>query len=85
MENTQHECYIGIWNDYYSPTITLEELKSKVLERPMVYTLEQYFDWRYNTNLTRFVYCPYCGKKIDWKGMKDSIKNNDSKRNKEVN
>lgn len=75
MENKDHECYIGIWYDYhYSPMITLNELKSKVLERPMTYSLEQYFDWRYNTNMQRFSYCPYCGKKIDWKTLKNNVK-----------
>lgn len=32
--------------------------------------LEDYFDKRKNTDLARFDYCPYCGKKIDWRKMK---------------
>lgn len=31
------------------------------------YTLKDYADRRKSTNLTRFAYCPMCGKKIDWK------------------
>lgn len=34
------------------------------------YTLEDYCDKRKATDLTRFNYCPLCGKKIDWKAIK---------------
>ena len=30
------------------------------------WSLRDYADWRKNTNLSRFNYCPECGKKIDW-------------------
>lgn len=33
--------------------------------------IKDYFDKRKNTNLNRFNYCPYCGKKIDWKELKE--------------
>jgi DNA-directed RNA polymerase subunit RPC12/RpoP len=36
--------------------------------------MKQHLDWRYNTNITRFVHCPYCGKKIDWKTLKNNVK-----------
>ena len=75
MENKDHECTIGIWHDYhYSKLVTFEELKECNKTFKCVYSMEQHLDWRYNTNITRFVHCPYCGKKIDWKGMKDSLK-----------
>lgn len=36
------------------------------------YTLKDYCDRRKkSTNLTRFEFCPYCGKKIDWKKIKN--------------
>lgn len=35
------------------------------------YTLSDYADRRKSTNLTQFEYCPYCGKKIDWKIIKN--------------
>ena len=35
------------------------------------YTLKDYCDKRKSTNLTRFEFCPYCGKKIDWKKIKN--------------
>lgn len=34
---------------------------------------KQYCDKRVHTDLTRFDYCPYCGKKIDWRKMKHEI------------
>lgn len=36
--------------------------------------IKDYFDKRKNTNLNRFNYCPYCGKKIDWKELKERSK-----------
>ena len=36
--------------------------------------IKNYFDKRKNTNLNRFNYCPYCGKKIDWKELKERSK-----------
>jgi hypothetical protein len=34
------------------------------------WTLRDYADKRKSTNLTRFDYCPECGKKIDWKAIR---------------
>lgn len=39
--------------------------------RATVYTLKDYADRRKNTDLTRFTYCPDCGKRIDWKAIKE--------------
>jgi hypothetical protein len=36
------------------------------------WTLADYCDKRKSTDLTRFEYCPMCGKKIDWKSIKVS-------------
>lgn len=36
--------------------------------------INDYFDKRKNTNFNRFNYCPYCGKKIDWKELKERSK-----------
>ena len=38
------------------------------------YMLEDYCDKRKSTDLTRFNYCPLCGKKIDWKAIKSDAK-----------
>ena len=31
---------------------------------------KNHFDWRCNTNLTRFTHCPFCGETLDWSEMK---------------
>lgn len=38
------------------------------------YTLADYCDKRKSTDLTRFEYCPFCGKNIDWKAIKGENK-----------
>jgi hypothetical protein len=38
-------------------------------------SLSDYCDKRRTNNLTRFDYCPFCGKKIDWKSIKESENN----------
>lgn len=35
-----------------------------------VWQPKDYGDFRKSTDLTRFYYCPYCGKTIDWKEIK---------------
>ena len=40
-----------------------------------VWSLADYCDRRKSTDLTRFEFCPYCGKKIDWKALRG---NNDA-------
>ena len=35
------------------------------------WTLKDYCDRRKSTNLSRFDFCPACGKKIDWKRIKE--------------
>lgn len=39
------------------------------------WTLADYCDKRKSTDLTRFNYCPMCGKEIDWKTMRDAMNN----------
>lgn len=38
--------------------------------RKKEWTLADYGDKRKNTNLTRFDFCPECGKAIDWKAIR---------------
>lgn len=44
-----------------------EGLKSKV------WSLSDYADKRKSTDLTRFEFCPECGKKIDWQAIKNDV------------
>lgn len=83
-----HECVIGLWIDYCDTrTVTFSQLKYEVesnsafLEwknenlsgtKVAIKTLNDYLDKRKSTNLQRFDYCPYCGKKIDWKGLREN-------------
>ena len=53
----------------------IKALKKDVLFKDSLYgvrawTLADYCDKRKSTDLTRFEYCPACGKKIDWKSIK---------------
>ena len=85
MENIEkHECWIGVLHDYEDTRIVdLEELKRHIAEmvdyaewtkkfgvdnKP--HLLSDYCDKRKNTDVTRFEYCPICGKKIAWKAIK---------------
>lgn len=34
------------------------------------WSVSEYADKRKSTDFTRFEHCPYCGQKIDWKGIK---------------
>lgn len=38
--------------------------------RRKVWTLAEYADWRRNTNLQKFSYCPQCGKAIEWRKIR---------------
>ena len=69
-----HECVIGIRYDYdNTDLVTLEDLKRHINYpfRNTAWSLKDYCDKRKNTDLTRFDYCPYCGKKIEWKKIKE--------------
>ena len=85
MENIKKcECCIGIKHDYEDTSlVTLKQLKDEIelLQsrkenfayygiNNKIYTLDDYCDKRKSTDLTRFNYCPLCGKKIDWKAIK---------------
>lgn len=80
----EHECVIGLLDR--TRMVTLSELKSEskkarefyelVRNHPLRFlcskgfTVEEYGDGRRSTNLTKFCFCPYCGKKIDWKTIR---------------
>ena len=72
----------------YSDLATLDELREHIEEKVKYnqyakeiglldavckqWSIRQYADWRVSTDLKRFVYCPKCGKKIDWKTIRES-------------
>lgn len=76
------ECVICMVYDYENTHLaSLEKLKEHIKNNERMYnsfwtntkpyTLSDYADKRKNTNITRFEYCPFCGKKIDWKVIKE--------------
>ena len=84
---TNHDCFIGLLNGYGGGDLTtVEDLKLVIAERlrfnanckedglPIcrtVWSLKEYCDKRRSTDLTRFDCCPMCGKKIEWKRIKE--------------
>lgn len=80
-------CIIGEINDWENTRLVtvaslVEHIKENLkherfrvevckCEPRQVYTLKEYGDMRYNSDLTRFHYCPMCGARIDWKQIKD--------------
>lgn len=79
------EHIIGILHNYEDTDLfTFAELKEKssenirfskiypeFFENDKIYTMSDYCDKRKSTDLERFNFCPLCGEKIDWKGMKE--------------
>lgn len=77
---------IGILNFYdNSSEVTIKELAHELTLNQCHYTVDSYCDWRYNTNLRRFIFDPYTGEKINWKEVKKlllkKIKEENDKRN----
>lgn len=50
---------------------SLDPVYSSIYHSYKHYTMNDYLDKRKSTNLRRFEYCPDCGKKIDWKKMRE--------------
>lgn len=52
---------------YYNETLVPMYAKSDPNRfKRKIWTLKDYGDFRKSTNLSRFKYCPFCGKHIDW-------------------
>ena len=49
---------------------TVKDLKEELARGGCYYRPQHYCDFRYATNLQRFIYDPYTGTKIDWKEVK---------------
>lgn len=62
---------IGLVNDYEDTRLASIMMIAADIRRGWTcYTPKQYCDWRYSTNLERFVYDPYTGEKINWKEVR---------------
>lgn len=56
---------------YFNEIARHEGLNSLIRK---VHSIRDYADRRKSTNLTRFTFCPHCGKEIDWKKIKETKK-----------
>lgn len=70
-----HECIIGVlWDSdceqNRSQTVTIEQLK-EISNKTFGNNFADFFNPFKRTTLQRFDYCPKCGKKIDWKGLRE--------------
>lgn len=77
-----HECIVGMLYNYEATDIvTLSELKEHIQRNKRLpsyfhkkpYELADYCDKRKSTDLSRFEFCPLCGKEIDWKALKGGV------------
>lgn len=82
----KHKCVIGLLSNYNGGEIvTLEELMKHIQERirfneyargeamkETVWSLKDYSDEGRSTDFLRFDFCPFCGKKVDWKKIRES-------------
>lgn len=82
-----HECIIGLLHqtdtsDLCTVSILLHYIEecreiNAMAKKYMPYlvrpdwTMKDYADRRKSTNLTHFSFCPTCGKKIDWKKVRE--------------
>ena len=71
------ECLIGVYYNYEdTKLVTFDDLVREARESERfgtsAYSLKDYLNKRKNTNLHRFLYCPECGEKIDWKELRES-------------
>lgn len=76
-----HECIVGMLHEYENTElVTIAELKKHIEKENRLpnyfnkkpYQLSDYCDKRKSTDLTRFEYCPICGKNIGWKVIKET-------------
>ena len=65
---------IGILNGYgHDMVCSVGFLRDHIKFGGTVYTADKYCDGRFNTDLRRFVFDPYTGKKIDWTEVRKMI------------
>lgn len=77
MNSKKCEHTIGIWYEYEeSYLVTLDKLKEFEKDGSAFgdWTMDDYLNEDKETNLTRFDYCPYCGKKIDWVKLREQAR-----------
>ena len=74
-DNTEMVTLTGLRRHIRDTSELIESLKKDALFKEHMFgvrawSLGDYADKRKSTDLTRFEYCPACGKKIDWKTIR---------------
>ena len=64
---------IGLISSYNHTSLCTVKILREDLNYNHFYSAKQYCDFRCSTNLERFVYDPFSGKKIDWKKIYPSL------------
>lgn len=73
MEN--EDCIIGYLCGYEdSRLVAFDDVVDESENSLCSYSLQELLDRRCSTHLIRFNYCPICGKKIDWKKLREYAK-----------
>lgn len=52
-------------------------LKAELAQPGCQWTARQYCDFRYSTNLHRFLFDPYTGEKLEWKEIKKLLESDE--------
>lgn len=76
-ELKQCECVIGLWLDFEDTEIVTEkgllaniDYQNRNNKDLYYIPISDYFDDEKAVNFDRFVFCPFCGKKIDWDAIR---------------
>ena len=69
------ECYVGIYWNCEDSTLMTEKYLDKFVASKYYFTYinGQYCDRVLPTNFEQFVFCPKCGRKIDWQSIMDNL------------
>lgn len=61
---------IGLFYNIYDGYLTtIDELEQELKLYKSKFELKDFADFKKNVCMDRFIYCPYCGEKLDWKKM----------------
>lgn len=71
---TNHECTYGVFNDYGGQGVTLTFLSDPLGGGGPERGLKSEWIDRRKGYITPYVYCPYCGEKLNWNKLKRRVK-----------
>lgn len=69
-----YDTFVGKLDTFDSSRIvTVGDLKNEIQSGGCKFGPKEYCDFRYGTNLERFLFDPYSGEKINWKTVKELL------------